>query len=681
MPVPQPLDGVTPPAPAPEPVPEPAVEPETAPKPQPPVRPVVAPEVRRLKQVVLLFGILGVIAYLFWGILLLALLPDPNGGLQSLVVAGVASLAAGVLGFGAALLIGFLRIRANVTATVRARKLALFKLIGVTVPMALFGIVAAFMISMEPTLTVDVVSPTKAQDFVAPLPVTFSVERAVTALQAYGFEPLQYTWDIRGDGKSLEKTVVPRLTTSYDKEGVYSVSVTIQGTDGAIRRASKRLVIQRSVFAVTPNPVVINRPVSLSLSNLLPDPRQLTQAEWDTDGDGQVDIVSKDPQVSETYYQLGPVTVTVVVKLANKTQARYERTFDVVEPQPLPFPVTMNAEPKRLIGTPPFGVLFTIDTDEPVTNIQWNFGDNSRGEGDRVAHTFTSKGSFPVVARVRSASGSLAELTTVVRVVDPLQLPDLTFEGTKIAGGRITGELPLKINVTPKTKEPFVTFSWEVPDEVEVASTENTLNAIYREAGTYSITLIGENAENKVLRMPITVEVLPPSSLLGFTMEPESGVAPLTIRLDATQTVIPDKTITGFEWEFGDKSEPEFGSARVEHEFEKAGTYTVQLTVRTTDGKEYVTDKTIVVLPPVLKACILPSRTSGRAPLGIKFGAGCSVGEPQSMLWDFGDGSQTDETDPVHVFEEPGEYTVTLTFTDAEGNEQSASVDISATAP
>lgn len=681
MPVPQPLDGVTPPAPAPEPVPVPEVPAEPAPKPQPAPAPSVPPEVRRLKQVVMLFGILGVMAYLFWGIVLLALLPDPNGALQSLVAAGMATLLLGAVGFGGALIIGFLRIRANRVATVRARKLALFKLVGITVPMSIFGMVAAFMITMEPTLAVDVISPTKAQDFVAPLPVTFSVERAVTALQSYGFEPLQYTWDIRGDGKSLEKTVVPKLTTSYDKEGVYAVSVTIQGTDGSVRRASKRLVIQRSVFSVTPNPAIINRPVSLSLSNLLPDPRQLTQAEWDTDSDGVVDFVTKDPQISETYYQLGPVTVTVLVKLANKTQARYERTFDVIEAQPLPFPVVMNAEPGRLIGTPPFGVLFTIDTDEPVTNIQWNFGDDSRGEGDRVAHTFTRKGSFPVTARVRSASGSLAELTTVVQVVDPLQLPDLTFEGTKIMGGRITGELPLKINVTPKTKEPFVTFSWDVPDDVEVASTEGTLNAIYREAGTYSITLIGENAEKKVLLMPITIEVLPPSSMLGFAMEPESGVAPLTVRLDATETVIPEKTITGFEWDFGDRTEPEFGSARVEHEFDKSGTYTVQLTVRTTDGKEYVTSKTIVVLPPVLKACILPSRTSGRAPLGIKFGAGCSVGEPQSMLWDFGDGSQTDEVEPVHVFEEPGDYTVTLTFTDSEGNEQSASVDISATAP
>jgi PKD repeat protein len=155
----------------------------------------------------------------------------------------------------------------------------------------------------------------------------------------------------------------------------------------------------------------------------------------------------------------------------------------------------------------------------------------------------------------------------------------------------------------------------------------------------------------------------------------------LTIRLDATQTVIPEKTITGFEWEFDDQSPSEFGAARTEHTYEKSGTYSVQLSVRTTDGKEYVTSRTIVVQPPILRACILPSRTSGKAPLGIKFATGCSVGDPSSVLWDFGDGSQTDEAEPIHVFEEPGDYTVTLTFTDAEDNEQSAQVDISATQP
>lgn len=637
---------------------------------------------RRLKQALLILVAIGTLLYVMWGVVLAAVLPDASGGLKPLAMIGLFSMLLGTAVFLGLGIVGFLRVKAS-KAPVRARQFALLKSLGLALTGTVFSLTVAFLISREPALGIDILSPARAEDFVAPLPVTFSVERAVQTLEARGFRAIEYAWDLRGDGKLIEKTVVPTLTATFDREGIYPLAVRITAADGSTRSASRRLIIQRSVFAVSPNPPVIDQPVALSLTNLLADPKLLQEASWDLDGDGKEDEKTKSPQISTTYRQLGPVTISVTVKLSNKTQATYERTIEVIEPPPLPFPVTLSTEPKKLVGSPPFGVLFTLETEEPVTTIQWNFGDGTRGDGARVAHTFPAKGTFPVTARVRSQSGETAELTAIVRVIDPLQLSDLTFDGSpKVTGNKISGELPLKLMLTPKTRVPFVQFSWEVPeDNAEVASTEGTLNAIYREPGTYTITLVGEDADQHVLRMPISVEVKPASSFLSFAMDPEAGTAPLTIKLDATETVIPDKTITGFQWDFGDRSEPEFGAARTEHTYTKAGTYTVQLAVRTTDGKEYITTKTIVVQPPILEPCILPSRTEGNAPLGVKFSMECSVGNFESWLWDFGDGAQSDAQSPIHVFDEPGEYTVTLTFTDAEGEEQTASVDISVFEP
>jgi PKD repeat protein len=677
MAVPQSIDGVSRPA---DPSPQESSDAGTPPPQKPPVAPV-APEVRRLKQALLIVGSLAFAGYILWGVMLITMLPDPSGGLEKLVLIGALSQAIGILVLLFSGAVGFMRIKKS-TAPVKARQFALIKLGAAVVPAAIFSAVVVFLIMQEPSLSIDIVSPTKAEEFVAPLPVTLSVERAVGALEPHGFTPLEYIWDLRGDGKMLEKTVAPRLTATFDREGVYPIAVRITGSDGSSRKASRRIVIQRSVFSVSPNPPIVDRPVALSLLNLVKDAKTFQDAEWDLDGDGQTDEKSKDLQISTVYHRTGPVTVAVVVHLANKTQMRYDRTLNVVEPPVLPFPVSVQTEPKKLIGAKPFGVLFTIQTEEDISDVQWSFGDGSRGEGMRIAHTYAENGTYAVIVRIRSAAGETAEITTVVEVSDVLQIPDLSFDGLpKVSAGKISGELPLKINITPKTKQPFVTFSWEVPGDIEVASTDGTLSAIYRDAGSYSVVLVAENAERRVLRMPIAIEVTPPSSQLSFTMEPESGVAPLMIKLDATSTVIPEKTITGFEWSFGDDSEPEFGSARTEHVFTKAGTYTVQLSVRTTDGKEFVTTKTIVVLPPILRPCILPSRTKGRAPLGIKFSIDCSVGDPASILWDFGDDSQTDEESPVHVFEDAGEYDVTLTFADGEGNEQSATVTVTAIEP
>jgi PKD repeat protein len=47
-----------------------------------------------------------------------------------------------------------------------------------------------------------------------------------------------------------------------------------------------------------------------------------------------------------------------------------------------------------------------------------------------------------------------------------------------------------------------------------------------------------------------------------------------------------------------------------------------------------------------------------------------------SWLWDFGDGTATDVQNPIHVYEELGDYTVTLMTTSAFGCTSVSSVDI-----
>ena len=51
--------------------------------------------------------------------------------------------------------------------------------------------------------------------------------------------------------------------------------------------------------------------------------------------------------------------------------------------------------------------------------------------------------------------------------------------------------------------------------------------------------------------------------------------------------------------------------------------------------------------------------TNGSAPLTVRF-TGTSSGFPLRWSWDFGDGSTSSLEDPLHTYENPGNYTVTL---------------------
>jgi len=60
---------------------------------------------------------------------------------------------------------------------------------------------------------------------------------------------------------------------------------------------------------------------------------------------------------------------------------------------------------------------------------------------------------------------------------------------------------------------------------------------------------------------------------------------------------------------------------------------------------------------PVTKGIVKP--TSGNAPLTITF-TDKSSGKPTSWLWNFGDGTTSDEQNTVHTYMEPGKYKISL---------------------
>jgi len=82
-------------------------------------------------------------------------------------------------------------------------------------------------------------------------------------------------------------------------------------------------------------------------------------------------------------------------------------------------------------------------------------------------------------------------------------------------------------------------------------------------------------------------------------------------------------------------------------------------------------------LPPVV--VITADNTQGYAPLSVSFDGSQSY-DPESgavtYLWDFGDGSNSHEMGPIHLYTTPGSYLATLTVTDDIGNHGQAEMRI-----
>ena len=86
------------------------------------------------------------------------------------------------------------------------------------------------------------------------------------------------------------------------------------------------------------------------------------------------------------------------------------------------------------------------------------------------------------------------------------------------------------------------------------------------------------------------------------------------------------------------------------------------------DNGIYMSDLSAInTLTPV--AAFTANVTSGAAPLVVLFTDTSTGGVPTSWLWDFGDGIDSKHaTNATHTFTKPGTYNVTLTVTNAAGN-------------
>lgn len=642
--------------------------------------PLPTPDPDRAKRravlfILLVLGGIPYAAYVLWSLFLLTILPDVSGAYNSLIPLGIMiAIVAGVLAL-AIIAFGLLRIREAVDIPLFRRRIAAIRLIAVTAPVLALSVVVPMLIGREPALSIAIVSPAQSEDFIAPLSVTFSVRDAVAILARRQLTPEKYVWDFEGDGKMNAETTDPEVTAAYDRQGQYLVSVAIflKGASD-VRRISTTLTIPDAVFSVEPNPPVVDEPVRLSVAQLLAKPEDLEEVHWHFEG-GEPDLVVKTPDVVHTFFVEGPTYVSVTVKLKSKTQQTYERTIEVIKAVPLPFDVMLTAEPEHLIGPSPFGAVFRVETKESIRTILWNFGDGAESRGERVGHTFTREGVYAVTAELRAVSGAVAKVTKVVRVVPSLSLSDLSFTGKpEVKGNRISGEVPVIVDLKPRTSVPLIDFLWEAPDATSVGSTKDSVQAVYRREGVYTLTLLGQDPDGRALRLPITVEVLPVSSSVVIRMDPDGGVAPLTVRFDASESIVTGEQISGFEWKFSDEKEnvPHQQGAQVSHIFRKPGTYEITVKVFTTSGKEFSARKTIVVRTPAIDACISASRIEGKAPLGIQFSSDCStLGQTTTFEWDFGDGWTSDTANPTHDFEQPGTYQVILTLHDGESLSQS----------
>lgn len=301
---------------------------------------------------------------------------------------------------------------------------------------------------------------------------------------------------------------------------------------------------------------------------------------------------------------------------------------------------------------------------ETVTDDEWhlNFGWGSSNPDPLTQSWYTLPGGMP--------AGFTTVVDGVVNIEAPYRpgpLPEppvADFDATPR-----TGSAPLTVQFSDLSTNNPTSWSWTFGDGG--TSTDQNPSYEYTTAGTYDVSLIATNAdgsdtETKTGFITVTDQPPPPPQA-GFSADPTSGNAPLTVQFTDNST-----DAATWSWDFGDGNSSTLQNPS--NTYNNPGTYNVSLTVTNESGNDTHTEPDYITVftpgqPPVAAFSMTP--TIAYVPVTsqvlVSF-TNESTGQIDSLLWNFGDGAVSTVQDPSHLYTSADSFRVTLYVENADGN-------------
>lgn len=282
---------------------------------------------------------------------------------------------------------------------------------------------------------------------------------------------------------------------------------------------------------------------------------------------------------------------------------------------------------------------------------EWTFGDGNTSTQQNPSHTYSTAGTFEVCLKTSSICGSDEFCAPVI-----IECPE------PLAGFEVQTD-ELTINLTDLSPNAPNEWDWDFGD----GSGSSLQNPSYTfgAPGNYTICLISSNTcgSNQACQQ-IAVSCAAPDP--GFSNTADE----LAVAFADQSTNAP----TNWSWTFGD------GNTSTQqnplHTYATPGTYEVCLTAESLCGANTACSQVTV-------ACNAPDPVfeTQEDELTVSF-TDASTNNPSSWFWTFGDGGSANIPNPVHIYNQPGTYTVCLQASSICGSETHCeTVQIACTAP
>jgi PKD repeat protein len=314
-----------------------------------------------------------------------------------------------------------------------------------------------------------------------------------------------------------------------------------------------------------------------------------------------------------------------------------------------------------------FDALQSIVRNGSILQWNWDFGDGTYGEGEKLEHTYAESGYYVVKLTVCADSKTDCNKTSKQKTIN-INAPPVakaTSDGLKRPekNDRLVGVNQVVTFNGSSSRDSdgvIASYNWDFGDGCKDSGV--LARHQYKKGGSYEVILrvtdntkLVNNSSTDTLFISVNETPLPVIKTIKILCAGEEML------LSASGSYDPDGEIAGYTWHFGDMSPPQEGK-EVRHDYRLPGNYTVTLEVD--DGNSVsnsiVQTSAIITVnePPVANAGLDRIVSPGEKVLFDGSATKDRDGNIKSYKWDFDDGNVAKGAKITHRYKNPGKYRV-----------------------
>jgi PKD repeat protein len=451
-------------------------------------------------------------------------------------------------------------------------------------------------------------------------------------------------WDF-GDGKS---TNLPNPVHSYYQNGEFEVCLTVTNEDGSCYDEFCKIIYVGTTPDCTAEFVYLQSPddpFKYSFSDI--SMGDANTWYWDF-GDGNS---SSDQNPEHTFTEEG--FYLVCLSISDSSGSCEDRTcYGVMVTGEFPCQADFDY---TIAPEDPLSVQFTDASSGTVGFRLWDFGDGNLAMEQNPLHTYTTGGIYNVCLHVLDFNFNYTD--EICKTVGVNYDPDCEAGFTFLPSAND----PFSFQFTDQSTGNLVGWFWDFGDG-NTSTLQNPAHTFGSE-GSYSVCLTVTNFWGNcedVFCSDIVIAI-PELCQADFAFNTFANL-PLTVQF----TDLSSGIMTEWFWNFGDGNTSTIQNPV--HVFADTGIYQVSLSIQNTDSLIYCSHSItkqveVYVSAPECHANFVALPDSGVNKPNLFHFYDQSTGEPDSWLWDFGDGNTSTEQNPQHQFDDFGDYQVNLTIT------------------